>query len=115
MQVAALIDARRVGLEGQAADQAAEKHPRAELGLITQVFLPIQPRPACSANTRSCTGPLSTQIRTPRTAGLRRAHPLDERVEPLADNLVVVVAPRVARDDGVAGSVALERVRLSVL
>ena len=57
---AALIDAGASGSRSAFVSTSARNSHEPSFGLIRHVFLPIQPRPACSANTRSCTGPLST-------------------------------------------------------
>ena len=43
---AALIERRRVGRKLEVGDDDRQEDPGPELALITQVFLPIQPRPA---------------------------------------------------------------------
>ena len=55
------------------------RHPRnshePSSGLITQLFLPIQPMPACCAYTRSWIGPVSTYARASNGASFsRRIH-----------------------------------------
>src|SRR3989338_11081377 len=49
-------------------------------GLMTHVFFPIQPRPAYCAQTRSCTGPVSTYASASNGSG--EAPPLPAHTAP---------------------------------
>ena len=108
---AALIDRRRIHLERQAADDCAEKHPRSELR-VDHARVLADPPDARVLRVDALLNRTGVDIRA-RLERLRPrfAHPRDERVEPRADDGVIVVAPGVARDPRAVGIGALGRVR----
>ena len=67
-------------------------------GLMTHVFLPIQPRPARQAYTFSCTGPSSTHQRASNPGPAASRIHRGEFAEAAPHHVVIVVAPGVARD-----------------
>ena len=79
---------------------------------MTQVFLPIQPTPACSAKTRSWTGPASTHENASNPGPAIVGHPAHQRRKPALQNVVVVGAPGVPRDCRATRIPDARRVRL---
>ena len=90
---------------------SARKIHEPSCGLITQVFLPIQPMPGVlRVDALLHRAGIDVGARLERLGRLL-AHPREQRVEPRADHVVVVVAPRVARDLRTRRIGALGRVR----
>ena len=77
---------------------------------MTQVFLPIQPTPACCAY--ALLHRAGVDVR-PRVERLRRllAHPGQQRLESSGNHVVIVVAPGVPRDVRVPRIGGLGRIR----
>ena len=108
---AALVERRRVDLERQAADDLAEKQPRAELGVDDAGVLadPADARVLrVDALLHRAGVDVGARLERLRCRG---AHPREQRVEPRADHVVIVVAPGVARDLRATRIGALGRVR----
>ena len=70
------------------------KNQEPSSGWSSMVFLPIQPRPARAARSRSSTGPVSTYPLLARAA--RFGQVSGELGEARSDDVVVVTSPRVA-------------------
>ena len=108
---AALIERRRIHLERQAADDRAEKDPRPE-PRVDDAGVLADPADARVLRVHALLHRAGVDVRA-RLERLGRclAHPRDERLEPRADDVVIVVAPGVARDLRAMGVGALGRVR----
>ena len=101
---AALIERGPIALERQAADDLGEKNPRADLGVDDARVL-ADPADARVLRVDALLHRTGVDVRASlERLGRRVAHPLEQRVQPLADDIVVVVAPRVARDVRLPGS-----------
>src|SRR5262249_58448890 len=92
---AALIERRRIDLERQAADDGGQEDERAELRVDDAGVLP-DPADARMLRVDALLDRSGVDVRARlERLGPRRPHPPDERLEPRADDVVVVVAPSV--------------------
>src|SRR5256885_10621752 len=110
---AALIERRRVHFERQTADDLGEKDPRPELRMDDAGVLADPSEPGVLRVDALLDGPgvdVGARVERLRPAV---AHPRDQPREALADDVVIVVAPRVARDLRTRRIRALGRVRTS--
>ncbi len=109
--LAALVEARLVGLERQARDEASEEQPRTQLGVDHAAVL-ADPADAGVLRVDALLDRPGVDVR-PRLKRrvVLEAHPFGQGVEPLADDDVVVVAPGIARDDGAARVAGVDGVR----
>jgi hypothetical protein len=92
----ATVEVGFVGRERQTAGDDGEEEPGTEVGVDEAAVLSDPPE-ACALGVR----PLVNRTGVDEGAGLERlgvlgAHPVQEAVKPPADDLVVVLAPRVA-------------------